>query len=139
MNSHDHNPASPPLWLLRGFLILMACGVGLGAFGAHALRDSRTPAQLEIWKTATLYVFVHALAGIFLCLQGQASTEQKFRLPHHALYFFFVGCLLFGGSLYALVLTNISILGAITPLGGVAFLIGWITLIVGVTNTRSIR
>ncbi|NBW81809.1 DUF423 domain-containing protein [bacterium] len=102
-------------------MALMGVGVGLGAFGAHALKDSRTPTQLETWKTATLYVLIHALAGAILSL-------STFRIPRASLYMFLIGCVVFGGSLYALVLTQISLLGAVTPLGGLMFIFGWLNL-----------
>lgn len=139
------------MWLARAFLGLMGLAVGLGAFGAHALKDSRTQAQLETWKTATLYVLIHALAGAMLSLlalvgnrsttpeqpsAGFASTETSRRsndslhIPLSTLYLFLMGCILFGGSLYALVLTQISLLGAITPFGGIMFISGWLNLAV---------
>lgn len=114
-----------PLRLGRIFFVLAACGVGLGAFGAHALKDIRAPNQLEIWKTATLYLLVHTIAGG--CLSLIAEHRQ---VPRSALLLFFSGSIVFAGSLYALVLTQISLLGAVTPLGGLMFISGWLTLAV---------
>lgn len=137
-SSNSQQPC--PMWLLRGFFILMGISVALGAFGAHALRDSRTPAQLETWKTATLYLMVHALTGVVLSLcarcahaSAKANKEQfsGVSIPLLPLKLFFVGCLVFSGSLYALVLTQISLLGAITPFGGLMFIVGWIALAFG--------
>ena len=94
--------------------------VALGAFGAHALKttlavnDSRA-----IWNTAMLYHFLHGLALIVL------STQNTNRL---ACYFFLTGIFLFSGSLYALAATHATWFGAITPLGGVCFLVGWASL-----------
>ena len=94
--------------------------VALGAFGAHALKttlmanDSRS-----IWNTAVLYHFLHGLALIVL------STQNTNRV---ACYLFLAGILLFSGSLYALATTHAVWLGAITPLGGLCFLVGWASL-----------
>ncbi|MEN9826239.1 MAG: hypothetical protein RI953_1984 [Pseudomonadota bacterium] len=118
-STDQHSPSD--FWLARAFSGLMGIGVGLGAFGAHALKESRTPAQLETWKTATLYVLIHALAGAVLSL-------PTFRMPRASLYMFLFGCIVFGGSLYALVLMQISLLGAITPFGGLMFILGWLNL-----------
>lgn len=102
--------------LMRAFSALGFLGVAFGAFGAHALRDKVTPAEVETWKTATIYLFVHTLAGIF------SLVHLKKRA---AAYLFLIGCILFSGSLYALVLTGIPSLGVITPIGGVCFLAAW--------------
>ncbi len=92
-------------------------GIALGAFGAHGLADRlEETGRLDNWETATLYHLIHGLALFVLAM-----------LPSRALgYFWFLaGITLFSGSLYALALTDIGKLGAITPLGGVCFLIGW--------------
>lgn len=112
-----------PPFLARIFFILAGLGVGLGAFGAHALKDIRSAHQIEIWKTATFYLLIHALAGAVLSLLSEQRT-----LPRSSLLLFLVGSVLFAGSLYALVLTQISLLGAVTPFGGLMFIAGWINL-----------
>ena len=95
-------------------------GVGLGAFGAHGLHDILDKnGRLEVWDTAVLYQFVHALA--ILTLSG--LTGGFFRPA--IVWCWTLGALIFSGSLYALALTNIGVLGAITPIGGVLFLTGW--------------
>lgn len=100
--------------------------VALGAFGAHALRDQLSPAMLEIWQTAVQYQFAHTLAlGLVTVLLEIRST----RTLHFAAALFAAGILLFSGSLYALSLTGMRVLGAITPLGGLAFLAGWVYVI----------
>lgn len=96
-------------------------GVALGAFGAHALRDRVTPEMLAIWQTGVLYHLVHAVVLLALALYARASGAD-IRWPAR---FFLSGILVFSGSLYALVLSGVRILGAVTPLGGVALLIGW--------------
>lgn len=105
--------------LFRVFSILGFFGVALGAFGAHALKNKVTSDDVEIWKTATLYLFVHVLAGLFA-----VSKENK-----GAAIAFLTGTLIFSGSLYALVLTQVRVLGAITPVGGVSFMVGWLFLV----------
>lgn len=97
--------------------------VGLGAFGAHALKNSLQANDMtEVWKTAVLYHFLHALALLLLATLPGASRA--------AASLFIAGVVLFSGSLYLLALTNIKWLGAITPLGGLCFLAGWIYLVI---------
>lgn len=97
--------------------------VGLGAFGAHALKETlQTNNTTEVWKTAVLYHFVHALALLVLALAPGVSRAAS--------GLFIAGILVFSGSLYLLALTNVKWLGAITPLGGLCFLAGWVCLVV---------
>ena len=105
--------------------------VAAGAFGAHALRDLVPPERLAVWETASRYQMYHALGLLltgYLALSGQ-KTAGPARLSG---WLFVAGTVLFSGSLYALTLSGVTILGAITPLGGVAFLIGWLVLAWGV-------
>lgn len=95
-------------------------GVVLGAFGAHALKARVDASSLENWKTATLYHLVHALAALVAAQQARSS--------YRSVLFFLCGIVLFSGSLYTLVLTQIRTLGAIAPLGGICFILGWIFL-----------
>jgi len=92
--------------------------VAAGAFGAHALRSVLEPAALEIFQTAARYQMYHALA---LLVVG-VLDKPKHRWTG---WCFVVGIVLFSGSLYALSITGITILGIITPLGGLAWLVGW--------------
>ncbi len=94
----------------------------LGAFGAHAIKDKVSAADLEIWKTGVLYHLVHAVALLALALNDK---EGKFRT---VCWLWIAGIAIFGGSLYALVLTQTKMLGAITPLGGLCLIIGWMML-----------
>lgn len=106
--------------------LAMAAAVALGAFGAHGLR-ARVPADmLAVWQTAVQYHAWHGLAlfGTGLLMLRVPATRG---LPVAAALFA-AGVLLFSGSLYVLVLTGIRGLGAITPLGGVAFIAGWLVL-----------
>jgi uncharacterized membrane protein YgdD (TMEM256/DUF423 family) len=101
---------------LLGFL-----GVALGAFGAHALREKISPAMLQVWHTAVLYHLLHAVALFALGLYARA-TGADVRVGGVLLI---AGVLVFSGSLYALALTGIKPLGAITPVGGLLLLAGW--------------
>lgn len=100
--------------------------VALGAFGAHGLRDKVTAEQLVTWGKAVDYQMYHALALLIIALAIKLWPDV--RRVRTAGFLLFVGILLFSGSLYALALTEIRMLGIITPIGGVAFLWGWILL-----------
>jgi uncharacterized membrane protein YgdD (TMEM256/DUF423 family) len=99
--------------------------VAAGAFGAHALRKALSPEYLSVFETAARYQMYHALG---LLAVGWAMTRWPGPLPLWAGGSFVAGTVLFSGSLYALALTGTRWLGAITPLGGVAFLTGWVCL-----------
>ncbi|MEO8669719.1 MAG: DUF423 domain-containing protein [Tahibacter sp.] len=99
--------------------------VGLGAFGAHALADVLDARGVELWRTATLYLFIHALVLLFITSLAQRGERRLLRV---ASGFCMVGILLFCGSLYALALNAPRWLGALTPLGGVALLLSWLSL-----------
>lgn len=103
--------------------------VALGAFGAHALRGSLEPRALEIFETGVRYQLAHALALVLvsLLLAGPGRTDA---LGVSAGWAFTVGILVFSGSLYLLALTGVGRWGAVTPIGGAAFLVGWVLLVV---------
>lgn len=109
------------LWLsfcaLYGLLAVL-----LGAFGAHALKAKLSPDLLAVWKTANEYQFYHALALGLLGLLLRAAPD---RALDAAGWCFVLGVLVFSGSLYALALSNVRVLGAITPIGGLLFIAGW--------------
>lgn len=115
------------------FLIIAAgygaSGVALGAFGAHGLR-TQLGAAIDTWQTAVLYHLVHALAlllvGLWLRFAAGAGTGGPLLV---AGWSFVLGVLLFSGSLYALALGGPRMLGPVTPLGGAAFIIGWLALL----------
>ncbi|AEV65525.1 membrane protein [Pseudomonas ogarae] len=115
--------------MLRSFLMLAAffgfTGVALGAFAAHGLKGRLSAEYLAIFHTGVTYQLVHTLALLGVAL---LATHIPGRIVTWAGVSFVVGILLFSGSLYLLTLTGISKLGIITPLGGVAFLIGWVCL-----------
>lgn len=95
--------------------------VMMGAFGAHGLEGRVSPKDLQIWQTASQYQFYHALALILYSLwQNQTKTTSQL-VP----VFFTIGILIFSGSLYLLVLTQIKKFGMITPIGGLSFMAGW--------------
>jgi uncharacterized membrane protein YgdD (TMEM256/DUF423 family) len=96
-----------------------------GAFGAHALRLRLTPEYLAVFETAARFQMYHALG---LCAAAWAAARWPGALPRWSGWLFVVGTVLFSGSLYLLALTGVRWLGAITPLGGTAFLAGWLCL-----------
>lgn len=102
-------------------------GVGFGAFGAHGLRGRLPAEMLAVFETGVRYQMYHALA-ILVAAAGVGFTEN--RLFRTAGWLFAVGIVLFSGSLYALALTGVTMLGIVTPFGGLAFLVGWACLIV---------
>jgi len=99
-----------------------ALSVALGAFGAHALKSKISPEMLNVWHTAVLYHIVHSVVLLALALFAKVS-EKKI---NSCATFFAIGIILFSGSLYALSLTGVRLLGAITPLGGVFLIAGWV-------------
>ena len=101
--------------------------VGAGAFATHALRERLSERSLEIFETAARYQMYHALALLLVALLiSREEVPQPILIV--ASWSFIIGILIFSGSLYALSLTNIKVLGAITPLGGAAFIAGWSAL-----------
>jgi uncharacterized membrane protein YgdD (TMEM256/DUF423 family) len=105
---------------LSGFV-----GVAAGAFGAHALKSRLSPDLLAVFETGARYQMIHALA---LAAAAWASSRFPGAAGPAAGWLFLAGTVLFSGSLYALALTGVRALGAVTPLGGLAFLAGWLAL-----------
>jgi uncharacterized membrane protein YgdD (TMEM256/DUF423 family) len=108
---------------INGFL-----AVALGAFGAHGLEGKVSERMIEIWKTGVTYQMFHA--GALFVVAILIDRWGGSGLLTTAGWSFLIGIVLFSGSLYVLTLSGVKILGAITPLGGVAFLIGWVLIIV---------
>ena len=106
--------------------IAMLLAVALGAFGAHALRTRVAFDMVAVWQTAVQYHAWHGLALVATGVLLQRAPGSRALVL--AAVFFGAGILLFSGSLYALVLTGVRGLGAVTPFGGVAFLAGWAAL-----------
>ena len=102
-----------------------AVAVAAGAFGAHLLRARLAPGDLATFETAARYQMYHALA---LLAVAWVAQQWPGALPRAAGWLFVAGTLVFSGSLYALVLSGQRWLGAVTPIGGVAFLAGWACL-----------
>jgi uncharacterized membrane protein YgdD (TMEM256/DUF423 family) len=121
----------------RIFLILGSASaflaVVLGAFGAHSLKDHLTADMLDVFKTGVQYQMYHALALILVALLSKQMSNHSLLIKSG--WLFFIGIVLFSGSLYTLSLSGITILGAITPLGGLAFLVGWFLLVWGAIKT----
>jgi uncharacterized membrane protein YgdD (TMEM256/DUF423 family) len=119
---------------LRLGATLAMLSVGFGAFGAHLLKERLSSEMLTTWETAARYQMYHALAllavGLLLQLKWDINVLR-------AGWLFTAGIILFSGSLYMLALTEVKILGAITPLGGLAFLSGWALLIFSVGDQKS--
>ncbi|WP_374441600.1 DUF423 domain-containing protein [Pseudomonas panipatensis] len=115
--------------MLRTFLLLAAffgfTGVALGAFAAHGLKKQLSTDYLAIFQTGVHYQMLHALALLAVAL---LSTQVGGRLIGAAGWLFVAGILVFSGSLYALTLSATPVLGAITPIGGLCFLGGWLCL-----------
>ncbi len=103
-------------------------GVAFGAFGAHGLKTMISPEMLAVYKTGVEYQMWHSFGLIVIALMQQHDMQS--RLLKWAGGLMFLGIILFSGSLYALAILNLPILGAITPIGGVSFLISWSLLII---------
>ncbi len=97
-------------------------GVAFGAFGAHSLKSTLTPEMLETFEVGVRYQMYHSLG---LLGAAWAASQWQHHLTTTAGWCFFAGILIFSGSLYILSLTGIRWLGAITPIGGLAFIVGW--------------
>lgn len=105
----------------------MALAVAAGAFGAHGLRNKLDPYSMSVYEKAVFYHFVHALGILLIAVlarTGAITSSGQAR----AAWLLLIGILVFSGSLYALAVSGIRILGAITPIGGVAFIAGWLVL-----------
>ena len=114
--------------------VLGGLGVALGAFGAHALRDQLSARQLEVFETGVRYQMYHALA--LLAVAWAMGRWPGSNLPVAAGWLFVAGTVLFSASLYALSLSGQRWLGAVTPLGGVAFVAGWLCLVLAAWRGR---
>ena len=123
-------------WLITAFLL---CGlaVALGAFGAHGLKRLVSPLQIETFKTGVQYHFYHAFAIALAAIVSQFADSQQIR---RAMRLFLAGIILFSGSLYGLTFAEVAgtegvrWLGAVTPIGGVLFIYGWISLARSIYN-----
>jgi len=109
--------------MIRIAAALCFLAVALGAFGAHSLRSTlELRGMMDVWNKAVFYHFIHAIALLVLALYGTVNRG--------AWWLFFAGLFLFSGSLYLMALTNLRWLGAVTPFGGLCFLVAWGWLII---------
>ena len=126
--------------LTRLFLTIAAVLAGLavaaGAFASHALKERLTERALEIFETAARYQMYHALALFLVALLLSRVESAPSTTLTVAGYAFIAGIAIFSGSLYGLSLTGIKWLGAITPLGGVAFMTGWGCVAIAAWNLK---
>jgi len=105
----------------------MAAAVGLGAFGAHGLRNRLDAYSISVYEKAVFYHFVHALGILFAAALARSQAISS-AAQSRVCWLLFIGILVFSGSLYALAISGIRMLGAITPIGGLAFIGAWIVL-----------
>lgn len=112
-----------------------ALAIMLGAFGAHGLKSRVTPQMLEVYHTAAQYHFYHAIGMLLVgVLATQMQSTGALRLSG---FLMLAGIVLFSGSLYLLSISGITWLGAITPLGGLAFIAAWIVLAIAALRVRA--
>lgn len=112
---------------------LLALAVAMGAFGAHGLRKRLDAYSMSVYEKAVFYHFIHALGILIVVLLARTRA-----IPFPSLgligWLLFIGIILFSGSLYALAISGMRGLGAITPIGGILFIAGWIVLAVQVVR-----
>lgn len=113
--------------------VFMALTVLLGAFGAHALKKVLSSDMLAIYQTAVQYQFYHSLG---LLVVGTIGLHYPPKWIRWSGIFLMAGIVLFSGSLYVLAFSGIKAFGAITPIGGVSFVIGWVMLVVGIIQRK---
>lgn len=129
---HVKSPGDSPDWIVWG-AVFGAIAVAAGAFGAHGLKSMVTPDRLQVFETAVRYQAIHALALLVLGILASSSTDRRLAWAGAAMT---TGIVVFSGSLYLLVLTDTAWLGAITPLGGISFIAGWILLAAWAVSRR---
>ena len=111
--------------LLLSGLFFCGFSVLMGAFGAHVLKDKLSEYSMSIYDKAVFYQVFHAIGILVVSILGQLFNTPDFNTSG---WFFIIGILLFSGSLFILSLTGMKWLGAITPIGGVMFIVGWFLL-----------
>ena len=109
--------------------VFLLLAVSIGAFGAHGLKSLLTEELMQTFKTGVEYHFYHALG---LLLVGILSLNMPSTMINWSAFFLSIGIIIFSGSLYILAITGIRWIGAITPIGGLSFIAGWICLFVAV-------
>ena len=113
-------------WSATG-AILLALAVILGAFGAHGLRNRLDAYSMSVWEKAVFYHFIHALGILVVSILPRTGTFSEVSAGWVATVLL-IGIIIFSGSLYLLAVTGVRAMGAITPIGGVAFIVGWLLL-----------
>jgi uncharacterized membrane protein YgdD (TMEM256/DUF423 family) len=108
--------------------------VVFGAFGAHLLKDRLTSDALDVFQTGVQYQMFHSVGILLIALMIDRLPHQK--LANWAARLLLIGIVLFSGSLYALALSGIDMLGAITPIGGVSFIAGWICMALSARHAK---
>ncbi len=116
------------IWIKTGALLLTVA-VGLGAFGAHALKDRLDPYSMGIYEKAVFYHFIHAL-GLMIVATLPALSLASQQSAVRTTILLTAGTIVFSGSLYILAITGIKWLGAVTPIGGVCLILAWLLLAV---------
>lgn len=111
--------------------IMMALSVGLGAFGAHALKEILDPHMKAVYNTAVEYQFYHSLGLFVVAFVANYIESKKVNLAGNIM---FISTLIFSGSLYIMTVTGLKWLGAITPIGGTGFIIAWLLLFFSLKN-----
>lgn len=115
---------------MRNYVVIgslnMALAVALGAFGAHILKESIAPGMLEIYQTGNHYHMIHGLGLMLVALFFERLAKSKLLIWSARLLF--IGIIIFSGSLYLLAISGVKMLGAITPIGGFCFIVGWLLL-----------
>jgi uncharacterized membrane protein YgdD (TMEM256/DUF423 family) len=123
-------------WTATG-AFLMALAVALGAFGAHGLRNRLDAYSLSVYEKAVFYHFIHALGILLVAILARTGTFPLGSQSRVA-WFLFLGIVIFSGSLYALAISGIRALGAITPIGGLCFIIGWLLFAYYAVRARAV-
>lgn len=123
-------------WTATG-AFLMALAVALGAFGAHGLRTKLDAYSLSVYEKAVFYHFIHALGILLVAVLARTGTFPLTSQSRVA-WFLFLGIIIFSGSLYALAISGIRMLGAITPIGGLCFIIGWLLFAYYAVRARAV-
>jgi len=115
--------------------VLMALAVAMGAFGAHGLRNRLDAYSMSVYEKAVFYHFVHALGILLVSLLTRTNAISVAGQARVA-WLLLIGIIIFSGSLYALALSGARMLGAITPIGGISFIAGWLLLAYEVVRAR---
>jgi uncharacterized membrane protein YgdD (TMEM256/DUF423 family) len=122
-----------PFFIIAG-AVNAFIAVAFGAFGAHALKEKLSEKYLAIWETAVQYQMYHAIGLIVIGILMSTNIIGNVSQLSWAGYLMLAGIVIFSGSLYVLSLSGIGVLGAITPIGGVAFLSAWVLVIIAVVK-----